>query len=770
MKNKLVKALGVIIWAFLFANCKVCAVSAYPYKVSVLTADGKLVDIYMKGDEHLKYAKTHDGFTLVNHSDEWWYAEPSEDGYAKKSTYKLVALEDESDDLIKFKKECPKNILPNPSTSASILRSTEETRGSQTNATPIVGERRALVILMQYKDLPFKKTRGDFEALFNEIGYRENNAIGSVRDFYQFASQGQLDYISDVYGPYTSKNPMSYYGKNNSVNGSDSNPEELCIEAVKSLPPDFDYNLYDNDGDGYIDNVHIIYAGYGEEAGASSNAIWAHESPHRIGLKNEVGFSLAGYSCSPELRGNIGKDITNIGVICHELGHALGAMDYYDTNYGTGGEYDGTGEWDIMASGSWNDKGRAPSNFNPYVRSLVFGWNPISVLDADLTLSIPPMGTETQEISTVYMIETGTENDYFLVENRQQQEFDIALPGAGLMIYHIHPNIEKYNRTNTVNATHPQGLYPVCASYSEPTKKKYGNVNSSECPFPGSKNVRTFSSESSPAAVAWNGSAATVSLSNITLHHADGSISFTTGKESVPPPDKPDEPDIPDTPTELNLIHKESYETSIVDRINISSIMGKEKWRTYKKGNFVTDAVLIPQATDGASLIMLFSGKDKSISESEAVSSDIEVEAGANYIISFDVFIKAISPSPSPFFSLYVEDKYGEYNIFNQDVASNQWQSIEFPLVFAGESFHYKLYGRIYSGGIFVDNIKLYKEGTAASIRQVNYREETSHGFMKFYDINGRMLSIPQRGMNIVRDPNGQTKKIINNVRQASEQ
>ena len=60
MKNIIMKALGVIFLAFLFSNCKVYAVSAYPYKVSVLIADGKLVDIYMKGDEHLKYAKTHD--------------------------------------------------------------------------------------------------------------------------------------------------------------------------------------------------------------------------------------------------------------------------------------------------------------------------------------------------------------------------------------------------------------------------------------------------------------------------------------------------------------------------------------------------------------------------------------------------------------------------------------------------------------------------------------------------------------------------------------
>ena len=725
MKNRVAQVVSCLLLALVLKTSYIVAVPAYPYKVTIQTANGKLVTIFMQGDERQKYAVTEDGYTVISDSEGWWYANLANDGGLAKTDYRLMSFEDETNELKIFKANCPKRIKPYLGTIPQQNRVQDVNRVG-TNG-PITGERRALVILMQYKDLKFKKSKDEFKALFNTLDYEEEGATGSVRDYYRFASQNQLDYVSDVYGPYTSINNMKYYGANATNGGSDSNPLELCIEAIKRLPDDVDFSLYDNDGDGVVDNVHIIYAGYGEEAGASADAIWAHEFPHRINLKNEVGFSFSGYSCSPELRGNRGSNITNIGVICHELGHALGAMDYYDTNYGTGGEYEGTGQWDIMASGSWNDNGRTPPNFNPYVRSTVFGWNSQTTLSSNQHVSLPRMELDNSEQSIIYRVETGKSDDYFLLENRQKYRFDAALPGAGLMIYHVHPNIDRYNSTNTINATSPQGLYPVCASYSDPNKKKYGNINSAECPFPGSKNVRVFSPTTFPAAVAWNGSAAKVSISNITLNPSDGSISFTTGNEII------DEPDEPDLPTEMDLIFQESFETNIAGRIETKSITGKEIWRTYTKGNFVMNADAIPDATDGEKLLMLFSGKGSVMNESEAVSSDLEVEAGVNYTLLFDIYCEVIS-TDFPTFDLFVEDEYGEYIIYSLNETTAKWKTIELPLTFASNKFRYKLFGRVYTGGVFIDNIRLYKE---QEITTINDSFRLDKHLIELYRLNG---------------------------------
>ena len=722
--NRPICIIFFLVWSFI---CRISAVPAYPFKITVKTENGDEVSIFLRGDENRKYAVTIDGYSVLNDETGWWYMQKTAEGQVVKSSYKLMSSANETVSLKKFKETCPKGLVPD--FSPSLADKVSVTRRTNSKL-PVVGERRALVILMQYRDVPFKTNREDFISLFNSIDYHNDDATGSVRDFYRFASQGQLDYLSDIYGPYTSVNSMSYYGSNVSTGGNDAHAMELCVEAMRNLPDTIDLSRYDNDKDGVIDNVHIIYAGYGEEAGGSANAIWAHEYPHRINLKNEIGYNLAGYSCSPELRGNFGSNISHIGVVCHELGHALGAMDYYDTNYGTGGEYDGTGKWDIMASGSWNDDGRTPPNFNPYVRSTIFGWNKQVILEPNKRITMPRMEIDNKEQIFVYKMETGSDGDYFLLENRQKNSFDSYLPGEGLVIYHVHPNIDRYRTTNTINASHPQGLYPVCASGSFPDTKKYGEINSSGCPFPGTRNVVLFSAVSSPAALAWDGNASKVSLADIVCSNAAISFRTVESGDNLPPDD-------PGQPNEKLLIYKESFEDNVDKDMECLSYMGKVVWRTYQHGDIVTNSEYIPSPLDGDGIVMLFSGKESTISESELISKVISVAEGNNYIFAFDLCTKIIPGSINPSFSLYIEDDYGEYKIFDLSESVDSWKHIEIPLFLSNNKFQYKLHGQICSGGIFVDNICLYQEGnpSANSINEIENRSKIG-----VYNLSGAYL------------------------------
>lgn len=503
---------------------------AYPNKIPVLI-NGEIIYIRLFGDEHHKRAESEEGYTIIqNDKQQWCYAQINHSNQLEASKWILGESHQAEKEFSSFIKNTPLH-LKSTKAEARTAKQTKQVR--QLKAA--IGERRVLIILMEYKDLKFTKTQNDFFRLFNEEQYNEDQAQGSVRDFYLAASYHQLELISHVYGPYTASKEMSYYGKNLSTeNGNDSNPYALFEEAIQHVAEETDLSQYDGDGDGFIDNVHIIFAGYGEEAGASSNAIWSHEAtfyrPYPI-----QGLKIDRYSCAPELRGNKGGGISRIGPHCHEIGHALGAMDYYDTDYATNGEFSGTGKWDVMASGSWNNEGITPADFNPYVKAYNYGWvSPKSLPVGNVTISPSNFNSD-----SYYMLKSSEKGDYYLLENRCRTGLDSGLPGEGLLIYHIHAGLE--DAANEINSSAPQKCYIVCASSKYPIPNNepisYGDTNSDGCPFPGSSNKQVFGAKTTPSAFYWSGEDCKIELNNILLAD-NGDIQLINESEDagyVPP-------------------------------------------------------------------------------------------------------------------------------------------------------------------------------------------------------------------------------------------
>ena len=172
------------------------------------------------------------------------------------------------------------------------------------------------------------------------------------------------------------------------------------------------------------------------------------------------------YSCSPECQGT-SSDLTTIGVICHELGHVFGAPDYYDTDYEeSGGQFPGLGNWDVMSSGSYNNGGKRPAHHNPYTKIYIYKWRDCDTLDGSSTkIVMDPV----EEGGKIYRVNTSTNRDFFLLENRQAVKWDKALPGHGMLVYHVHPAA---HGASVHNYQHPQQIYILA---------KPGNNNES-CP------------------------------------------------------------------------------------------------------------------------------------------------------------------------------------------------------------------------------------------------------------------------------------------------
>ena len=477
------------------------AVPANPDPVEILLPDGTSVTYYIKGDERVHWLQSVDGYTLLFNKDKFLeYATLDVEGNLVHSGHIYRQNQLRSSGEVNFLSKTPKD-LRYSKTQIQTLSQIWEMTESSIARRPVLGEKKALCVLVGFPDKPFVKTVEEFENLMNQVGYSQGSARGSVKDFYRENSYGKMDLTVTVVGPYEAPNICSYYANDNRY-------QEFARMVAETADADVDFNDFANES-GELETFHIIFAGYGDEssgfAGGTGTQIWSHKWELRRPIFLD-GVRISVYSCSPELRGRNGETITSVGVICHELCHVFGAADYYDTDYaGSGGEYPGTGNWDLMANGSWNNNGDSPAHINMF-QKILYGWVDPIELTSSVTISDMPNSTENP---VAYVIRPTSNNEMYVLENRQRIGFDTNVPGSGLLIYHIHNSAS----TGMVNNTrHPQQAYVVAssitsASYAIPnsSRNSYGSINSSRTPFTNAVGRNEFSGTSIPQMFYWNG-------------------------------------------------------------------------------------------------------------------------------------------------------------------------------------------------------------------------------------------------------------------------
>lgn len=522
----LMKQVKFILSLLLILVCSTAkAVIAYPGTVEYKQPDGIIIQVTLHGDERVHWYESEDGYTLLPNQEGFLtLAVRDVRGRLVPSQYKMMPVSARPTTLVDAMKRVQKHeffsqeqfeqkrqMTPFPEMKA--LPASRRNAPAVRAQRRVVGQFNYLVLLIQFPDLKFTRTQKEYDNLMNQTGYTMGGNYGSVRDFYSDCSDGQLTLKSTVAGVYTAENGYAEYDED-AQNGWGT--VYLAAEALENAYAS-GINLadFDSDGDGFLDGLHIIFAGYGEEAGASGNHIWSHELsvPEGYYMFEVGGYYVNKYSCTPELAGNSGTTMSKIGVICHEIGHALGTPDFYDTDYESYGQYGGTGTWDVMASGSWNNGGACPPHFNPYTKCYDFGWaEPVVLNDVTGSYSLSSEGNHFCRLNTQ------TPGEFFLMEHRSASGFNAYVPGSGLMVYRSSENMSRAS-DDRLNAEHRQQFYPLCANstYALPnsTPESYGTVNSSSAPFPGSSNKTELTNQTKPSLQDWAGNNTSRILKNI---------------------------------------------------------------------------------------------------------------------------------------------------------------------------------------------------------------------------------------------------------------
>ncbi len=359
------------------------------------------------------------------------------------------------------------------------------------------GKKKGLILLVNFSDKKMQAahSRSFYDRYFNEVGFSDKGMAGSVHDYFYSCSYGKFSLSFDVVGPFTVSKRMSHYGSNDSA-GSDMYPAEMVIEACKMADKDgVDFSQYDWDGDGYVDQVFVIYAGYAESQGAATTTIWPHEyelSSAAIygdgtGTLSLDGVKVDTYAVSSELNGSSGTTVDGIGTACHEFSHCLGIPDLYDTK----GNAFGLNAWDLMDYGSYNNSSCCPAAFSSYER-MFCGWLEPTVLSEGC--NVTGMQNLVDEPQAYIVYNEKNHNEYYLLENRQQTGFDKYLPGHGLLVVHVDYDENAWiNNVVNTNASH-QRVTLIPADNVLTKNDMAGD------PWPGTNGNASLTDYSTPAA------------------------------------------------------------------------------------------------------------------------------------------------------------------------------------------------------------------------------------------------------------------------------
>jgi len=420
-----------------------------------------------------------DGTTLVavQHGDaqrNWWTATGATIARAANGTWRFAPELDPSGQPAAVGAEVTPGAAP-PAAARGL------SPDSNLAATPIdqavpalgfVGQQRTLVILAQFQN---RASVGTTPAQWNA---RFFGATDSVRAFYRGSSSNKLDLTPATESSGAANDgvigwvtlPINHPNYYNKIGAS---AQDVTARAIKAADPYIDYASYDTNGNHVLEpaelHITVIAAGYeaayGGTAACTPN-VWGHRwslgssAPLVDGTTvGKLGYTQFGEShCMAS--NAAAKHQATIGIMAHEFGHDLGWPDLYDTDSSS----EGVGDWSLMASGSWGTKagssldGDAPVLPDAWSRS-VQSW----VTPVEITATTPvalPQVTTTDSVYRLLADPNGPEfsasgaGEYFLIENRQKAGLDTALPGCGLVVYHVHEG-------RTSNATDADRLVDV---------------------------------------------------------------------------------------------------------------------------------------------------------------------------------------------------------------------------------------------------------------------------------------------------------------------
>ena len=265
----------------------------------------------------------------------------------------------------------------------------------------------------------------------------------SVSNYWNRASQGNLSIRGNVTNWANLAGNRSTWGPSYPLTATKSEilryDNQANFDVVKAAmeanDADEDYAQYDNDGDGYIDAINVIWTG---PTGAWATFWWGYRWNFFVDDAATTTFDgkkVRNFTWQKlETRDN-NRDY-NPTTLIHETGHLLGLPDLYDYKPASGLR-GGVGGFDIMDGNRGNPNG--------FFRWMMDWISPVVVgagglQNYTLRASGDSAATGTQAVVIFPNASSSQFQEFFLVENRTRTGNDgglSSLPADGLAIWHV---------------------------------------------------------------------------------------------------------------------------------------------------------------------------------------------------------------------------------------------------------------------------------------------------------------------------------------------
>ena len=549
------KQIILFLMALCFSASAAHAAKANQTPFAVRQADGSTLMVVLHGDESYSWYTTLDGVMLSHVNQSFFISSINQQGLllpTRQLAHEAQQRSAAEQQLVKAQAPLKPLFLKEASHRLSKARATVTSK-----YFPHKGSPTALVILAQFTDTVFHMAdpKASFEQFLNggtpsDLGCGEARNYSSVKQYFSDMSNGQFVPNFKVVGPVTLPNSLKYYGADNG-DSRDINYTQFvtdaCAEAAKI--PSFDDPALDSDNDGTIDLVSIIYAGFGQNNGAMTDALWAKMSFRNVGEFNgkNVNLNMIVHelnanekqlkTVNPASKGSFSvPQIAGVGVFCHEFSHTLGLPDLYATVASANLNNQCMEYWSLMDGGEYVHNSYHPTAYTAWERE-VMGWQTPQLLNADgtYTLKTYANGGETYKLQN-----SASDTDYLLFENIQKQGWNQYLSGHGLLVYRIHANPATLSAMRPLNNVAGQpgvtvvpadGLLLNYATLTSGTSNEklsiYRRAMAGD-PFPGTSNVCTLMASQNLPNYLWRTepSAIEAGLLNIDEDVDAGTVSF----------------------------------------------------------------------------------------------------------------------------------------------------------------------------------------------------------------------------------------------------